>query len=137
MRVAFGTYLKAPNPVEMFGDAEYVRTRYRADLTAAFCAELDGDVVGSNFATRWGSFGFFGPLTVHPEFWNRGIAQSLLAGTVQLFESWGLREAGLFTFAQSPRHVHLYQKFGFVELPPEAVPPSEYARADVFMELRL
>jgi hypothetical protein len=34
-------------------------------------AEADGDVVGSVFATRWGAFGFFGPLTVHIELWDR------------------------------------------------------------------
>ena len=30
-----------------------------------------------------------------------------------LFEGWGIRQAGLFTFPQSPKHVALYQKFGF------------------------
>jgi len=30
-----------------------------------------------------------------------------------LFEAWRSRQAGLFTFPQSPKHVALYQKFGF------------------------
>jgi len=30
-----------------------------------------------------------------------------------LFEAWRIRQAGLFTFPQSPKHVALYQKFGF------------------------
>jgi hypothetical protein len=30
-----------------------------------------------------------------------------------LFTDWGLRQAGLFTWPESPKHVHLYQKFGF------------------------
>ena len=76
-------------------------------------AEVEGAVIGSNIATNWGSFGFFGPLTIQPAFWNQGVAQSLLASTMDLFDTWGVREAGLFTFAQSGRHVHLYQKFGF------------------------
>jgi GNAT superfamily N-acetyltransferase len=113
MRVAFGTYLKVPNPAEVFGDAEYVRTRYRADPTAAFCAELDGEVVGSNFATRWGSFGFFGPLTVRVDLWDRGVATRLMEPVMDLFERWGVRHAGLFTFPESPKHVGLYNRFGF------------------------
>src|SRR5688572_10444272 len=113
MRLAFGTYLKAPNPIEVFGDADWVHTRHKADPSAAFCAELDGEVVGSNFATRWGSFGFFGPLTVRPDLWDGGIASRLMEPIMQLFEQWGVRHAGLFTFPESPKHVGLYQKFGF------------------------
>ena len=79
MRIAFGTYLRAPNPIEALGDADWVHTRYYADPAAAFCAELDSEVVGSNFATRWGSFGFFGPLSVRVDLWDRGIATRLMA----------------------------------------------------------
>jgi len=32
---------------------------------------------------------------------------------MNLFDRWGSRQAGLFTFPESPRHVGLYQKFGF------------------------
>jgi GNAT superfamily N-acetyltransferase len=113
LHLAFGTFLGTPDPSALWADKEYVATRWRANPGAALVAEADGAVVGSNFAANWGSFGFFGPLTVHPQLWNRGVAQSLLGSTMDLFESWGLREAGLFTFAHSPRHVHLYQKFGF------------------------
>jgi GNAT superfamily N-acetyltransferase len=113
MRVAFGTQLNAPHPEQTFGDADLVRTRYRADPGAAFCAELDGRVVGSNFASRWGSFGFFGPLTVTPELWDRGVATRLLEPVIDLFEHWGVRHAGLFTFPQSSKHIGLYGKFGF------------------------
>jgi GNAT superfamily N-acetyltransferase len=113
VRVAFGTFLGAPDPENFFVDRDYAFTRWHADPTAAVVAELEGKVVGSNFATNWGSFAFFGPLTVLPEFWERKIAQKLLGPTMALFEKWGVREAGLFTFPQSPKHVGLYQKFGF------------------------
>src|ERR1051326_8280492 len=112
-RLAFGTFIGVPDPQNLWPDRDYIRTRWIADSDAAFTAEVDGTVVGSNFATNWGSFAFFGPLTVHPERWNQGIAQRLLAPTMDLFESWKIRYAGLFTFAQSPKHVSLYQKFGF------------------------
>jgi hypothetical protein len=87
--------------------------RWRADHVTAFGAEIDGELVGSNFATNWGSVGFFGPLTIRPDQWDRGIASRLLEPTLACFTTWGTRHAGLFTFAHSPKHVHLYQKFGF------------------------
>jgi GNAT superfamily N-acetyltransferase len=112
-RVAFGTFLGAPDPQRFFGDADFVRTRWRADNDAAFAAVSGGRLVGSNFLTNWGSVGFFGPLTVDPAFWSRGIAQRLLEPTVELFDSWGTRHAGLFTFSSSALHIGLYQRFGF------------------------
>jgi len=113
MRLAFGTFLGLPDPTQFMGDADFIRTRFRADPPAALTAEVDGRVVGSNFALDWGTFGIFGPLTIHPEFWNRGVARSLLGETMKIFERWGTRHLGLFTFAESAKHVHLYQKFGF------------------------
>ena len=32
---------------------------------------------------------------------------------MSLFAQWGTRQAALFTFPQSPKHIALYQKFGF------------------------
>jgi GNAT superfamily N-acetyltransferase len=113
LRVAFGTYLGAPEPERFFGDAEYVRTRFGADPDGALGAFVGDRLVGSNFLTRWGSVGFFGPLSVSPEHWDDGIGQALLERTVAVFEAWGTRHVGLFTFAQSAKHVHLYQGFGF------------------------
>jgi hypothetical protein len=37
----------------------------------------------------------------------------LLARTMEQFDSWGTRHVGLFTFAQSAKHIALYQKHGF------------------------
>jgi GNAT superfamily N-acetyltransferase len=113
MRMAFGTFLGAPDPMMVFGDADYVRSRFTAEPGWAFAAELDGEVVGSNFAARWGSFGFFGPLTVRVDLWDRGIASRLMEPIMDLFDQWQVRQAGLFTFPQSPKHIGLYQKFGF------------------------
>ena len=112
-RLAFGTFIGVADPLAVFGDAELVRTRFAAAPGWAFAAELDGQIVGSNFATRWGSFGFFGPLSVRPDLWDRGIAHRLMAPVIELFDGWQLRQAALFTFAESPKHVGLYQRFGF------------------------
>jgi GNAT superfamily N-acetyltransferase len=114
MRVAFGTFLGLPDPVAFMGDADYVRTRWAADPTCALAAEVDGRLVGTNFVTRWGSVGFFGPLTVDPAFWDKGVARALLTETMPFFDRWGVTHAGLFTFPQSPKHLGLYQSFGFL-----------------------
>jgi len=113
MRVAFGTLLGLPDPSTMFGDAEIVRTRFRAAPDCAWVAELDGEVVGSVLACRWGTFGFFGPLTTHPDVWDRGVGGRLLTPVLEAFDRWELSQAGLFTFPDSPKHVGLYQRHGF------------------------
>jgi ribosomal protein S18 acetylase RimI-like enzyme len=112
-RLAFGTFLGAPDPETFWRDRDYVHGRHQAAHVASFGAKLEGKLVGSNFATKWGSVGFFGPLTVHPDLQERGIGRALLAGTMPQFDAWGTRQVGLFTFAHSAKHVALYQKFGF------------------------
>ena len=113
MRLAFGTFIGLPDPMAFMGDAAYVRTRWLANPQNAFAAEVAGEVVGSNFATNWGSVGFFGPLTVRPDFWDRGVAKRLMEPIMDLFEKWQTTHAGLFTFPHSTKHVGLYRRFGF------------------------
>ena len=112
-RVAFGTFLGAPEPEVFWADRDYVYGRHRAPHVAAFGATIEGKLVGSNFATKWGSVGFFGPITVRPDLQERGIAQALLAMTMEQFDAWETRHVGLFTFPQSAKHISLYQKHGF------------------------
>ncbi len=112
--MAFATFLGLPpEDPRRPADSDYARSRWTADPSSVLAAELGGRLVGSNFATNWGSFGFFGPLTVEPEYWNQGIAQRLLAPTMEIFRRWDNRHLGLYTFAHSPKHMALYQKFGF------------------------
>jgi len=113
MRLAFGTFIGLPEPMAFMGDAAYVRNRWLANPDAAFAAEAGGEVIGSNFATNWGSVGFFGPLTIRPDFWDRGVGKRLMEPIVELFDKWQTTHAGLFTFSHSQKHVGLYQRFGF------------------------
>src|SRR5262245_2671557 len=113
IRLAFGTLVGVPDPENFRNDTDFATTRWKADPSAAFVAEMDGEVVGSNFATRWGSVGFFGPLSVRPGLWDKGIGQQLMQPILDCFEQWKLTHAGLFTFAQSAKHVGLYQRYGF------------------------
>ena len=66
-RVAFGTFLGAPDPENFWADRDYVYGRFDAEHVASFAAEQDDELVGSNFATRWGSVAFFGPNTIRPQ----------------------------------------------------------------------
>jgi N-acetylglutamate synthase-like GNAT family acetyltransferase len=113
MRLAFGTFLGLPDPLSFMGDADYVKTRYTSNPSAALAADVDGKLVGSNFAMNWGSIGIFGPLTIHPDLWNKGVAKRLVEKTMDILDKWKIKHAGLFTFAQSIKHTHLYQSFGF------------------------
>jgi GNAT superfamily N-acetyltransferase len=110
---AFGTFLGAPEPESFWGDRDYVYGRFGSEHVASFAAELDGELVGSNFATRWGSVGFFGPITVRPDRQGQGIAKQLVEAVSTQLNDWGVRHAGLFTFPHSALHLGLYQKCGF------------------------
>ena len=112
-RLAFGTFIGLPDPMQFSGDASYFPHRWRMDPSAVFGAEVDGKLVGSNIAVNWGSFSFFGPLSVHPEFWNQGIAQRLIEVVLDRFNDWNTVQSGLFTFPNSTKHHVLYSKFGF------------------------
>src|ERR1700733_8484456 len=87
--VAFGTFLGVADPERFLGDADMVRSRWKAEPSAVLAAEHNGKLIGSNFIAKWGSFGFFGPLTIEPEYWNRGVAQQLLVPTMEKFKRWG------------------------------------------------
>lgn len=113
-RLAFGTFVGLADPMAFGGDSDYVRGRWATTPEAALTAELNGRLIGSNFATRWGSVGFFGPLTVDPARWDHGVGRSLLDATMSIMDGWGLIHTGLFTFPHSPKHLDLYQRYGFV-----------------------
>src|ERR1700735_3489418 len=138
LRLAFGTFLGVPNPLDFMGDRHLLKPRWGSSHVKVLAARDAGRLIGSNVVTRWGSFGFFGPLTVLPEYWDRGVAQRLLEATMVIFERWGLRHTGLFTFPQSAKHVALYQKFGYwpryltaiMTRTPEANPARQGKRAD-------
>jgi GNAT superfamily N-acetyltransferase len=113
LRLAFGEFLGVTDPLTMFPGRDLVSTRWKADPNAAFAAVHGGRLIGTNFVTNWGSFGFLGPITVLPEFWDKKVAQALLEPTMALFDRWGIAHRGLFTFPHSPKHIHLYEKYGF------------------------
>ncbi len=113
MRLAFGTFLGLPNPLDFMGDRDLLTPRWHSPHVKVIAAHDGSRLIGTNVVTRWGSFGFFGPLTVLPEYWDRGVAQRLLEATMTIFERWGVRHTGLFTFPHSAKHLDLYQGPGY------------------------
>src|SRR5262249_61918873 len=67
-----------------------------------------------------------------------GSAQPSLPPVLDRFGAWRVRHAGLYTFAQSPKHVNLYAKYGFWPGPLMAVmekrpaAPAEAPAPEVF-----
>jgi len=110
LRNAFDAFTGLAN---LFAKRDYVHTRWHAQHGVALAAELEGALVGSCFATAWGSVSVLGPLSVHPDRWDRGIGKALMAATIDRLAVLGTRQCGLFTFAQSAKHLGLYQRFGF------------------------
>jgi GNAT superfamily N-acetyltransferase len=112
-RVAFGTRNGLADPLTFDGDAARIKTRYLSDNVITLSARVDGGMVASVMAAVWGEFGWIGPLSVLPDFWNQGIGQQLLDALVPVLELRGCRHLALFTIGESPKHLALYQKFGF------------------------
>jgi N-acetylglutamate synthase-like GNAT family acetyltransferase len=111
-RLAFGTALGLAEPKRFAEGAELVRTRWLADPACAFKAESRGELVGCAFITRWGSCALFGPLAVHPDYWDRGVGRLLWEVRLPFLDRWDAKHAALFTRTET-KNVHLYQKFGF------------------------
>ena len=62
IRLAFGTFMGVPEPEQLWADMDYAHTRWHADPTAGFKAEMDGELVGSNFAIALGQRGVLRPV---------------------------------------------------------------------------
>lgn len=112
-RLAFGALAGLEVPVRFGGDTDYVRTRWAADPEAAFVAVAGGKPVGSIFAARWGRVAILGPLTVHPNVWDKAVGTRLLEPTMKLIDRWGVAHVGLHTVVHSAKHIALFRKFGF------------------------
>lgn len=113
MCLAFGTQYGLRDPMTFLGDGSYVTPRWRTPGRIAYAATDGGRLVGSAFAMGWGSLVTVGPVSVDPEYWSRGVARALMAPLVRRLGRRRRVLAGLFTRPDSPKHVRLYESFGF------------------------
>jgi ribosomal protein S18 acetylase RimI-like enzyme len=115
-RLAFGTFFKAPDPRNFRPESQAVVTRYRTDPRFCFVADagIRGQAIrGSAVVMDWGSVGILGPLTVHPDYWNKGIARSIMTQLSLSMMSSRFSHMMLHTHPESPLHLRLYQQFGY------------------------
>lgn len=98
-------------------------------------ALLDGKPVGTGALYCKGAGKFeLAKMAVTPELRGHGIGAKLMDKLVQRFVERGGTRLYLETNSSLKPAIALYERFGFVHVPPDA--PSEYARADTFMEWR-
>ncbi len=114
LRLAFGTRLRLPDPMQFRGDSRILQPRWAACPDLALVAENEGRIAGSIVGMDWGRVFVLGPLSVAPEYSGRGIARKLMSALMARADARGFDLAGLFTFPDSPIHIRLYEGFGFV-----------------------
>jgi N-acetylglutamate synthase-like GNAT family acetyltransferase len=112
-RLAFGTKFGLEDPLQAFGDSAYVRPRFLAQPEGSLVARRGDDLVGLAQVTRWGCFAFLGPVAVDPAAWDLRVGRRLVAAAMEIVDGWGVEACALFTFADSPKHLALYQGAGF------------------------
>jgi len=101
-------------PRQVFGGAQYVHHRWLMEPWGCFVAEEnDAKIVGAGIAVCWGSVGIFGPVAVLTPYQNQKIAQSLIRAAQGFFDENHVTLQGVVTYPYSPKHLVLYQKFGF------------------------
>ena len=76
-------------------------------------------------------------MAVAPGLRGLGIGRMLLEYTIARARTMGARALYLGSSTKLANAVHLYESVGFVHVPPGQLPPAEYTRADVFMEMLL
>jgi predicted N-acetyltransferase YhbS len=115
-RLAFGTFLKAPDLSRFRLDIGTVSTRFATDPGAALVALRDGRIVGSAFGMDWGSQFVVGPITVDPVHWGQGVARALSAAALDVAVARKAALVSLFTHPASTTHLRLYESFGFAPM---------------------
>jgi putative acetyltransferase len=76
-------------------------------------------------------------MAVSPRLRGLGVGRRLLEYAVARARLLGARSLFLGSSTKLPNAVHLYESIGFRHVPPEKLPPMQYTRADVFMEMPL
>jgi GNAT superfamily N-acetyltransferase len=112
IRRAFGRFFGV-DALEFRKGADVIGPRWRAWPEASLGIERDGALVAVASMMRWGSVCILGPVTVDPEHWDKGLARLLMPALVQKIDEGRFAFAGLFTHPQSPKHIRLYEAFGF------------------------
>jgi len=118
-------------PRQVFGGAQYVHHRWLMEPWGCYVAEEnESKIVGAGIAVCWGSIGIFGPVAVLTAYQNQKVAQSLIRAAQGFFDENKVILQGVVTFPYSPKHLILYQKFGFKPKALVAVTTKSLERRD-------
>jgi ribosomal protein S18 acetylase RimI-like enzyme len=103
-----------------------------------FVAVEQGEVVGCCALIPHGPGVFeVAKMAVAERLRGRGIGRQLLSCTIEQARALGAKSLYLESNSRLANAVHLYESLGFRHLPAEERTPSPYARANVFMDLKL
>ncbi|MGH7267857.1 MAG: GNAT family N-acetyltransferase [Candidatus Rokuibacteriota bacterium] len=119
-------------PRQVFGGAQYVHHRWLMEPWGCFVAEEnDAKIVGASIAVCWGRVGIFGPVAVLTPYQNQKVAQGLVKAAQGFFDENQVTLQGLVTYPYSPKHLVLYQKFGFKPKSLVAITSKSLERRDL------
>lgn len=122
-------------------DREVLNDPENAILRKGGCvlmAYLEDEPVGCTALIPMGDGVFeLSKMAVSPRLRGLGIGRKLIEYAIAQARQLGASSMFLGSSTQLKNAVHLYESVGFQHVPSENIPPMEYARADVFMELRL
>ncbi len=104
-----------PNPETAIGLTSMLLNR--ADIYSAV-AELDGEVVGSNYLWEGNEISGVGPITINPYVQNSSIGRRLMEDVVRRSDEQGFFSVRLVQAAYHNRSLALYTKLGFNPIEP-------------------
>jgi GNAT superfamily N-acetyltransferase len=103
-----------------------------------FFAIRGGEILGCCALLAMGSGGYeVAKMAVAESARGAGIGRCLLEHTIAEARASGAASLYLETNRKLTPAVRLYESVGFQHIPPDRIVPSPYARADVYMEMRL
>lgn len=97
-----------------------------------FYAVLDGNIVGTVAFLNEGNGVFeLGKMAVTEKHQGAGIGKKLLEHALRFAKESGMKKVILYSHTSLKSAIHLYKKFGFVEVPLDT---GHYQRSDIKME---
>jgi putative acetyltransferase len=103
-----------------------------------FMVDADSEAVGCVALIPMGDGVYeLSKMAVSPKLRGLGIGRRLLLYAIAQAGAIGAKSLFLGSSTKLENAVHLYEAVGFRHVPPERLPPMEYVRADVFMEMPL
>ena len=112
-RAAFSAFLGISEPDLFRPQADVIGPRWRGWPDGCLALKSDGALAGVALMMRWGRVCILGPLTIFPEHWSHGYARRLMTALIAIVDAGDFAFTGLFTHPQSPKHVRLYESYGF------------------------